>query len=321
MERLSPHGRTDEKRRESGYVACNMPLPQRPASLIRAALMILAAEWLFATMGVAIRQVAAMASNEQIVFFRNLFGLALLLPWLLRHHSVGFRTRVPHLHLLRSLAGLGAMYCFFYAIIHLPLAQAMLLKLSSPLFIPLIAALWLAEKVPVQVRFAVIIGFAGVVLVLRPDAGGINTVALVALAGGALAAVAKTTVRRLGRSEPASRTVFYFALVGTLVSAVPLIWAWRPLEATAYLWLALIGLLATGGQLFLTRGFGSAPAARMGIFGYSAVLFGGAYGWLLWDEVPSASSVAGAVLIIGAGILASRRERQTGAAVTTLARP
>jgi len=218
------------------------------------------------------------------------------------------RTGIGHLHLLRAIAGLGAMYCFFYAIIHLPLAQAMLLKMSAPLFIPLIALLWLGEPVPPRVRMALIVGFLGVILVLHPTSDGINGVALVALCGGALAAVAKTTVRRLGHTEPANRTVFYFALIGTLVSAVPLTWAWQPLDLNAYLWLGLVGLLATAGQLFLTHGFARAPAARMGVFSYAAVIFGAAYGWILWDEVPHLLSVAGALLIVGAGFLAGRRE-------------
>ena len=104
----------------------------------RAAVLIVLAEFFFASMGVAIRQVATTASNEQIVFFRNAFGVILLLPWLLRRQYPGLKTSVPHLHLLRALAGLGAMYCFYYAIANLPLADAMILKLSSPLFIPII---------------------------------------------------------------------------------------------------------------------------------------------------------------------------------------
>jgi drug/metabolite transporter (DMT)-like permease len=274
--------------------------------LLRAAAFIILAELMFASMGVAIRQVSEVASNEQVVFFRNLFGVILLLPWLMRRSYPGLRTKVPHLHLLRSIAGLGAMYCFFYAIANLPLAEAMVLKLSSPLFIPVIAALWLGEKVPGAVRVAVGVGFLGVVMVLNPSAGGINSVALIAVAGGALAALAKTTVRRLGATEPPSRTVFFFALVGTVVSAAPLSWAWRPLALADYGWLVLVAVLATAGQLFLTRGFGLAPAARMGTFGYSSVFFGAFYGWWLWGEVPTWMSISGSFLVILAGILAGR---------------
>jgi drug/metabolite transporter (DMT)-like permease len=265
------------------------------------------AEFLFASMGVAIRQVADAASNEQVVFFRNLFGILIFIPWLLRHRRVGIRTKVPHLHLLRALAGLGAMYCFFYAIANLPLAEAMLLKLSAPLFIPIIALIWLGEPVTRYIALALLIGFAGVLMVLQPSADGLNPVALVALAGGALAALAKTTVRRLGRSEPPGRTVFYFALVGTLVSAMPLSWGWQPLTVEDYSWLIAVAMLATGGQLFLTFGFGLAPAARMGAFGYSSVIFGAFYGWWLWDEIPTWLMASGAALIVIAGLLAGRQ--------------
>jgi len=289
----------------------------RQALLAQGALAILAAEFLFASMGVAIRQVSDAVSNEQIVFFRNLFGTLLFLPWLLRHRSIGLRTQVPHLHLLRSITGLGAMYCFFYAIAHLPLAEAMLLKLSSPLFIPLVAALWLGEAVPWRVRIAITVGFFGVLLVLNPGIGGIDPVALIALAGGALAAVAKTTVRRLGRSEPPARTVFYFALTGAVLSTVPLSWAWEPLGLYELSWLVVVALLATGGQLFLTRGFGLAPAANMGVFAYSSVIFGAAYGWVLWDEIPTWFAVIGALLVIVAGLLAGRRTKGARALSTS----
>jgi drug/metabolite transporter (DMT)-like permease len=279
--------------------------------LVRAALFIIVAEFLFASMAVAIRHISEIASNEQVVFFRNLFGILILTPWLLRHRTEGLRSAVPHLHLLRSVAGLGAMYCFFYAIAHLPLAQAMLLKLSAPLFIPIIALFWLKEPVGTGVGLALLLGFVGVILVLRPEAQGLDPVALIALAGGALAAVAKTTVRRLGRTEPVGRIVFYFALVGTAISALPLFWAWQPLGLHNYAWLLAVAALATAGQVFLTKGFGLAPAARMGAFGYSSVLFGALYGWWLWAETPTALMIGGAALIALAGILATHEKSKT----------
>ena len=118
------------------------------------------------------------------------------------------------------------MYCFFYAIAHMPLADAMLLKLSAPLFIPLVALFWLGERFTWHVVAALATGFAGVSLILVPDFDRMAPVAMIALMGGALAAVAKVTVRRLSATEPAARTVFYFSAIGTLASIVPLFWLW-----------------------------------------------------------------------------------------------
>jgi drug/metabolite transporter (DMT)-like permease len=268
------------------------------------AAFIVCGELMFASMGVCIRSVSDTLPNESVVFFRNLLGLALLAPWLLRRGSGGLGTRVAHLHLLRGLAGVSAMYCFFYAIAHIPLAEAMLLKLTSPLFIPMVALLWLNESVTPRVWLAVGIGFGGVLLILHPGLAGISRVALIALLGGVFAAVAKVTVRRLSRTEPALRIVFYFALTGTLISSVPLLWAWRTPAAEDLAWLLGVGLLATMGQLCLTAGMSRAPAARMGAFGYFSVIFGAAYGWLLWDERLMWWTVAGSLLIFMSGLLA-----------------
>jgi drug/metabolite transporter (DMT)-like permease len=268
------------------------------------ALCIVAAELMFVLMGVGIRMVAQELPSAEIVFFRNFIGLVLLLPLLARHRGTNLLTRVPHLHLLRGLAGLSAMYCFFYAIAHIPLAEAMLLKLTSPLFIPLVALLWLGEAVPWRVRWALLIGFAGVALILRPDFGQVSPVASVALLGGLFAALAKVTVRRLSRTEPTTRIVFYFALVGVLVSSAPLFWYWQTPSARALGWLLALGLCATLGQLLLTRGLSLAPAARMGAFGFFSVVFAALVGWILWEEVLTWAMLAGSVLVVLAGLAA-----------------
>lgn len=282
---------------------------------LAAAALIVAGELFFATMGVGVRIAAQEHGlpNEMVVFLRNLLGMLLLMPWWLRSSSGGLATEVPLLHLLRGVAGVSAMYCFFYAIAHLPMADAMLLKLTAPLFIPLIAWSWLGERVGVGIAMAVGIGFAGVLLVLRPGFEGISTVALIGLMGGALAAVAKVTVRRLARSEPPPRIVLYFAGIGTLISAVPLAWAWQTPTPEVLRWILLVALAATAGQLCLSFGLSLAPASRIGAFGYFSVVFGAGYGWLLWDEIPAWSTAVGSALILVAGLILMRRGRRPAA--------
>ncbi len=270
------------------------------------ALFIVASELLFASMGAAVKAVSAELPSEVVVFMRNALGLAVLLP-ILWQQKVNLRTAHLGLHLQRALLGLSAMYCFFYALAHLPLAEGVLLKMTSPFFMPLIALLWLGEGVSRGVLLALPLGFFGVFLVLSPE-GGFNSIALVGLAGGFLAAAAKVTVRRLGRSEPTLRVVFWFALIATLVSALPLGWAWQTPSPTAWGLLLLMGAMGTAGQMLLTRGYATAPAAVVGPFTYFSVLFATAYGYLFWDEVPSSNFVFGAVLIVMAGILALRRD-------------
>ena len=199
------------------------------------------------------------------------------------------------------------MYCYFYAIIHMPLANAMLLTLSAPLFIPLVALFWLNEALTLGVMIAVLLGFAGVAVILVPDLQTMAPVAAVALLGGLFAAIAKVSLRRLSATEPATRTVFYFALLGSLLSAVPLAWSWIPPRPEHWAWLAAIGLIASLGQLCMTRGFGLAHAGSMGVFGYFSVVFGAAWGWYLWDEPLSSSTIAGSLLVMSAGMLVGAR--------------
>jgi drug/metabolite transporter (DMT)-like permease len=196
------------------------------------------------------------------------------------------------------------MYCFFYAIAHIALAQAMLLKMTAPLFMPFVALAWLGESIPGRVLGAVLLGFLGVALIVGPQPAAASSVALIAVLGGFLAALAKVTVRRLARTEPTVRIVFYFAVVGTLVSAVPLLWAWRTPAASSLLWMLAVGCFATLGQLLLTRGMALAPAGRLGVFAYSSAVFGAAYGWFFWQETILWSTAAGALLVALAGVMA-----------------
>jgi drug/metabolite transporter (DMT)-like permease len=278
---------------------------------------IVTGELMFASMGVGVRVVSDTLPNEMIVFLRNVLGLFLLAPLLAQRGFPGLRTRVLPLHLLRGVAGVSAMYCFFYAIAHMPLADAMILKLSAPLFMPLIALVWLREEVPGRVWLAIGAGFLGVLLILRPGLGGFEPVALIAVLGGLFAAIAKVTVRRLSATEPTVRIVFFFALTATLVSSVPLSWAWSTPPPEALLWMVAIALFATLGQLCLTRGLSLAPAARMGTFGYFAVVFGALYGWLLWDERLLWWTIIGSLLIFLAGSLAGSRDRMRRPAALT----
>ena len=277
-------------------------------NLLLGALFILLAEFFFASMGAAVKQVTAHLPSEMAVFMRNLFGLVLMIPLVWRRGLNGLKTGIFPIHLLRSIAGVSAMYCFFYALSRLQLADGMLLKMTSPLFMPLIALLWLGEALRKRIFFALGIGFAGVVLVLNPE-GEFNRIALIGLLGGALASLAKVSLRRLGRSEPSVRVVFYFALLSTLISSLPMFWHWRPPSATEWGLFALVGLMGTLGQLLLTRGYAIASAARVSPFTYASVLFGALYGYLFWEETITLQFILGALLITLAGVLALRGRR------------
>lgn len=278
---------------------------------VRGALLVTSAALMFASMGGLVRYVSSDMPNEQVVFFRNLFGLLVLLPVLWhRGERVTLTTRYPVLHLVRSLFGLAAMYCFFYALSVLPLADAVLLNFTAPLFIPFVAMLWLGERVSRRIWAAILIGFSGVLLILRPGGDLQTLAALIGLASGAFAAVAMVSLRKLSATEPALRVVLYYGIICTLVSAVPLVWAWQPMTPEALAVLAGAGSFATLGQYLLSRGYGCAPAAQIGPFTYTSVVFAAAYGWLFWQELPGWTTAAGTLLIALAGVLAMRRQSE-----------
>jgi len=273
------------------------------------ALLITASELLFATMGAAVKTVSADLPTAMIVFFRSLFGLLLFVPLVLRRDRASLLPSAGlwPLYLLRAGVGLSAMSCFFYALGNLPLADGMLLKMTAPVFMPVIGALWLGEHPSRWAMLAVPVGLAGVILVLNPS-GRVEPAALVGLAGGLLAAGAKVSVRRLTRSEPAARVVVWFAVLATLCSAPFALWQWQLPGPAQWGLLLIVGLCASSGQWLLTRGYGAASPGQIGPFTYSSVLFAAVYGALLWGEIPDVAFAAGALLIVAAGLLALRRD-------------
>ncbi len=280
------------------------PFTPRPESLLRSALLLTGSGLLFALMGVLIRLASAQVNNETVVFFRNATGLLMFLPLVLWRGIQPLATRRPRLHLFRALVGLAAMYCFFYAIAHIPLAEAMLFTYAAPIFVPVVGRIWLQEPMDRRSLLAVGIGFAGVLLVLKPGAALFQPLSLVGLAACILAAIAFVSVRHLTATEPALRIVFWFAAIATVVSAVPMAWAWEGISRESLLLLIGVGLLATTSQMLMSEGYRWAPAGKASPFGYSAIVFSAGFAWLLWGEVVDRLAATGALLIFLASLVA-----------------
>ena len=274
-------------------------------SIVRGAFFIVASELSFAISAAIIKQISVSLPSESIVFFRNLFGLLILTPLLLRAGTKILHTDNLKLHLTRAGFGMGAMYCFFYSIAHIPLADSVLIKSTIPLIIPFVSLIWLKESMSGRVITAGILGFVGVFFILEPN-GETDWASLVALVSSVMAALAFVTVRRMSVTEPPLRIVAYFAIFGLSISSIPLIWAWQTPTIVEYFMLLAIGLTTTIGQLFLTRGYRNAPASSVGIFTYTSVPFGTFLGWLLFEEILDINSLFGAILIVLAGAIILR---------------
>ncbi len=279
----------------------------RPVKPLQGAALLALSALLFSLMGVGIREVSSSVNNESVVFFRNLVGVLFFLPLILLQGIRPLKTTRIKSHLWRTAFGLAAMYCFFYAIAHLPLADAMLFTYSAPVFTPLIAWWWLKEPVSKRMLITTGVGLIGVLLVAKPSAALFDSQALVGMAASILAAFAFVSIREMSDTEPAFRMVFYFSLFSALISAIPLAWTWQPVTQQDLKLLLIIGLLATASQIIMSKAYSLAPPGLIGPFAYLAIVFAGLIAWLRWGETPNLSSLIGAALIFSASLLAIAR--------------
>ena len=280
-------------------------------SVLIGSLLLLSAEASFAGVSALVKHLSATQNFEQLVFFRNVLAFLVLLPWLWRKGPAALMTKRWKLHVVRGIAGITAMYLFFYAIATIPLAQATLVLLLSPFLIPVIGWLWLRDYVSRQTWLAIALGFVGVFIFLDPMGSDISPVVAVAFIAAALAAFTKTVIRRMSDTESTSKIVFYFSGFATIASAIPLIWLWQPIPPQNWLGLALMGGLAVYGQLAMTKAFSIAPAAKIGVFTYSSVIFAAMLGYWFFDEAVYWHMLWGTLIIMTAGYFAIRSRRKS----------
>ncbi len=276
------------------------------------AFWMIASCFLFACMGVCVKLASAAFSTGEIVFWRGLVSMAMMAGLAL---SRGVALRTPHwrMHLSRSLCGSTALACYFFAIGALPLATAVTLNYTSPLFVALLLALFLGERLNARATGAVLMGFTGVVLLLRPTLQPEQWLgAVIGLGSGAMASLAYVSLRELGRrGEPEVRTVFWFSLMTTATGAA---WsAFGPLHLPDLRQLAIllgVGLFGGLAQLAMTRSYRYGRTVVSANLSYATVVFASLFGMLLWDELMPASAWLAIALIVAGAILVSLSTRK-----------
>lgn len=266
----------------------------------------------FAVMIAVLRHVTASLHPFEAAFFRNLVGVAWMLPWFMRAGRGALHTRRFKLHLLRAACGLSAMLCLFSAVSLIPIAEATALTFAAPLFGVAGAALVLGERVRLRRWSATLTGFAGVLIILRPGAGAISTGALAALAAAVFMAGAMLTIKSLSRSERPEAIVLYFGLLVTPLSALPAAFVWTTPPATLWPWLVVMGLAATLGQILLVRAFAAADASVVLPFDFSRLVFVAVLGALFFGEIPDLWTWLGGGVIIAATVYIAHRESRLG---------
>ncbi|KAF0814179.1 Riboflavin transporter [Andreprevotia sp. IGB-42] len=270
----------------------------------------------FGVMGVFVKLGSSMFSTAELVFYRCLAGLVgILLIVLPQGRSLLVAPAVLKLHLTRSISGFVSLMLYFNAIAHLPLPTAVTLNYTSPIFLMLLTLLWQRQWPQRAQMLAVLLGFAGVVLLLHPTFSADQTSAgLIGLASGLLASIAYMNVHELGRAgEPEWRTVFYFSLVSSLGGGVLMLLQSEPLAAIRWsnVWIILgMGISATCAQLAMTRAYRKGRSLAVASFAYLTVVFSTLFGVLVWGNVLPAMSYLGIAVIIATGILTTLAQRR-----------
>ena len=272
----------------------------------------LVAAALFALMSVLVKHASSTFSPAELVFYRSAFGLiAIWMVIAISHRRLLAPLATGHFkaHFWRGLSGFAALVLFFYALARLPLATAVTLNYTAPLFLAALSTWWLHEQHGRGLNGAVLLGFVGIVLLLRPQVQNQAWLpAAAGLASGMLAAVAYVNIKQLGRlGEPEWRVVFYFTLISTAGGA-----AWMALagfhrpQSSDWPWLVGIGVTATVAQLALTRAYHRGRTLTVGALAYTTVVFSAVYGVLLFGEHLPPTAWIGMALVVLAGILAVR---------------
>jgi len=293
-----------------------------------ASVLMVLSSLLFATMGMCVKFASARYSAGEIVMYRGLVGV-IGIAMLARARGIPLRTPVPFMHLWRSVVGVAALTMWFYAIGHMPLATAVTLNYMSSVWMALFliggAVLVGAQRIDPRLVVTVLVGFAGVALVLRPTISPEQMVAgMVGLASGMLSALAYLQVTTLGRvGEPEVRVVFYFSW-GSFVAGLmmSLLHGWHRHSASGLVLLLATGVLATTAQVALTRAYAIGRPLSNASLQYLGIAFSSAYGvWLFDDPLPPAA-LAGMVLIVGAGLAAARlRASRLGSTASDTVQP
>ena len=262
----------------------------------------LVAAFLFACMGVLVKLSANQFTTIELVFYRSLIGVAM--TWLVvRHYRLTLRTTHWKTHCSRGLTGLGSLLMFFYCITELPLATAISLNYTWPLFMVLFSAIILKEQLHWPVITALAAGFIGVIFLLRPTVHDDQWVAaMLGLASGFFAAIAYLNVKQLGNlGESEWRVVFYFTVICAVITGIwLLLTAFSPVTQQNIHLLIGIGITATLAQLAMTRAYRTGTTLVVSSLGYSTVLFAGIWGVLIWNEIlPPVAWLGMGLIILG----------------------
>ena len=246
----------------------------------------------------------------QILFFRQLVIFLFSLPSIARSFPEGVKTSRPGIHVIRLSGAFVALSCGIWAVAVLPLTTATTIAFAQVFFVVLFAMIFLKEPVGFHRIIAVVIGFIGVLIAMRPGVGGIVSLAgLIPLASALGAAVAVVSVRKLSQTEATATLLLYQALFVGVLAGIPLIWLWVTPDLGGWILLFAMGLIATIGQWAGVKALRAGEASVVGNMEYTKLIFATVFGLMLFSEIPDLPTIAGAGVILASSAYIFHRER------------
>ena len=271
-------------------------------------LMMMAAVALLTVMNVLVKLIGPAYHPTQISFIRNAVAALVLLPLLLRSGGPAIlKTSRPGTHFIRGLFGVTGNILYFFAFQRLPVGDVIVISQAVPLFVTIMAIVFLGEAVGLRRWMAVTAGFLGVLIAINPT-GTIEIATLLAVAATALWAATILLVRALASTESPYTIAFYFMVLGALITGAVQPWYWQTPPWEMVWMFAGVGVVGAGGQLLMSYALKLAEASIVSPFNYTAILWAIAFDAVLWGVLPTWTTLSGAAIITGAGIYIFRRE-------------
>lgn len=284
-----------------------MNTPVKP-DLAKAAGLMMASALSFALMTIAVRLASKQMPVLETAFWRNLAGFAVAIPFVLRAHRAIPRTQQIGKYLIRCGIGFFSMVAIFWSIANLPLAQAVSISYSSALFVTIAAALFLGEMVRARRWAAVIVGFIGVLVLVRPFSHAFQIGTLVAVLAALLNASVSIQLKQLTKVDDPYTVVFYTYLFWVVLSFLPALHNWVWPSGIIWLYIAALGLFGTGGQLLWTRAMQLGEVSALSPISFLQLPIVTLFGWWLFNENVDTYTVLGAAIILGSNFYIAHRE-------------
>lgn len=265
--------------------------------------------FLFACGEVLVKQLTADYHVVQIVWARYTFHAVLFLILFARiglHRQIA--TARPALQFTRSVLLLVATACFFTALGYLPLADAVAINFVSPLLVCAFSIPILGERVGIHRWTAIAVGFAGVMMIIRPGLGTMHWAAALPLVTAVCYALYQILTRIAARSEDARTSLFWTSAVGMVIASAAVPFFWQAPDAAGWTRMVAIGLLFGLGHYLLIRGLAMAPASTLSPFNYTQIIWATGFGYVFFGQLPDQPAAAGALVVIASGLYVWRRE-------------